>query len=111
MLNAVARVRARCEVALSLSGKGDNPGSHLLLTRATAFSGADQWEARTNLSKLRRMDCMSLESVIHYRQSQRGVTIVGLGWFSPTDRKTFAVYRIFDTEGAIFSRFSQRIRG
>ena len=46
-----------------------------------------------------------------YRQSQSGVTIVGLGWFSPTDRKTFAVYRVFDTEGATFSRFSQRIRG
>ena len=46
-----------------------------------------------------------------YRQSQSGVTIVGLGWFSPTDRKTFAVYRVFDTEGAVFSKFSQRIRG
>ena len=50
-------------------------------------------------------------SSLDYRQSQSGVTIVGLGWFSPTDRKTFAVYRVFDTEGATFPRFSQRIRG
>ena len=54
---------------------------------------------------------LSVTPIVVYRQSQSGVTIVGLGWFSPTDRKTFAVYRVFDTEGATFSRFSQRIRG